>query len=51
MVQEKVQEVPLDHFAFVPSRNHEFVEIMGGVDMHNVPQDGPSADLHHWLGP
>lgn len=30
--------------------NHEVVHAVGGVELHNVPEDRPTADLHHGLG-
>ncbi len=43
-------EVSLDVVALVSQRDHEFVEAVMGIDLHDVPQDRASADLDHRLG-
>ncbi len=49
-VQEVIGEVLLDHIALVSAADHEIVDAMGGIDLHDVPQDRLAADLDHWLG-
>jgi glycine/D-amino acid oxidase-like deaminating enzyme len=44
-----VAEKLLDHLAFVAETEHEVPEAVGGVDLHDVPEDRPVADRHHWL--
>jgi hypothetical protein len=39
----------LDHLAFVAAADHEFVEAVVRVRLHDVPQDRPAADLDHRL--
>ena len=46
-----VEEVSLDHVAFVAQGHHEFPEAEVGVELHDVPEDRPAADLDHRLGP
>ena len=36
-------------WAFVAEADNEVVHAMGGVDLHDVPQDGPLTDLDHRL--
>jgi hypothetical protein len=50
-VQEIVVEIFLDHIALVAAADHELVQAVGGVDLHDVPQDRHPADLDHRLGP
>ena len=50
-VQEVVREILLDDVALVAAADHEIVDAVGGVDLHDVPQDGAAADLDHRLGP
>ena len=40
-----VQEVALDLVALVAEREHELVEAVARVVLHDVPQDRPAADL------
>ena len=44
-----VQEVPLDLIAFVAERQHELVEAVLRVVLHDVPQDRAAADLDERL--
>ena len=46
-----VEEVPLDHVALVAQGHHELLEAVVGVELHDVPEDRPAADLDHRLGP
>src|SRR6185436_3334141 len=41
----------LDDIALVPAADHEVVHAVGGIDLHDVPEDGLAADLDHRLGP
>jgi hypothetical protein len=49
-VQEVVGEVLLDQVTLVAQADHELVDSVGRVDLHDVPEDRLAADLHHWLG-
>jgi hypothetical protein len=49
-VEEVVGEVLLDDVALVAEADHEVVEAVVAVDLHDVPQDRPLADLDHRLG-
>src|SRR5262249_11298550 len=40
-----IQEVVANHLALVAEAEHEAVEPVGGEVGHDVPQDGPPADL------
>ena len=46
-----LEEVLLDHRAAVAQAADEVVQAGGGVDLHDVPQQRPAADLDHRLGP
>ena len=48
-VQEVVGEVLLDHVAAVTEQDDELGDPGGAVDLHDVPQDRPAADLDHRL--
>ncbi len=45
-----IGEILLDHIALVAEANDEIVEAVLTVDFHDVPEDGPPADLDHRLG-
>ena len=49
-MQEVIGEILLDHIALVAAADDEFVDAMGGLDLQDVPQDWPAADLDHGLG-
>jgi hypothetical protein len=49
-VEEVVGEVLLDHVAAVAEADDEVVDARGRVDLEDVPEDRPVADLHHRLG-
>ena len=49
-VEEVVGEVLLDYVTLVATANNEVVDAVGGVGLHNVPEDGLAADLDHRLG-
>src|SRR5690606_1255489 len=44
-----VEEILLDHLALVAERDHELVDAVGAEDVHDVPENRPSADLDHRL--
>ena len=46
----KLQEEVLHHLGLVAERHHEFLEAVGGVELHDVPEHRMLADLHHRLG-
>src|SRR5690606_1747021 len=46
-----VVEERLDHVALVSAAYDEIVESIGGVDLHDVPKNGPAADLDERLRP
>jgi hypothetical protein len=46
----KLQEEILHYLGLVAKRHHELVESVGGIELHDVPENGMLADLHHWLG-
>ena len=48
-VQEIVGEKFLHHVLLVPQTDHELVESELGIVFHNVPENGPLADLDHGL--
>jgi hypothetical protein len=47
---EEFQEVLLDHVALVAAADHEVGQPVGGVDLHDVPEHRPGADLDERLG-
>ena len=47
---EVVHEEPLDILRPVAQRDHEFGESVVRVVLHDVPEDGPPADVDHRLG-
>jgi hypothetical protein len=49
-VQEVIVEILLDHIALIAKADHEFLDAVSRVDLHDVPQDRPAADLDHRLG-
>lgn len=49
-MEEVVGEVLLDHVAPVPAADHEVVDPVRRVQLHDVPEDRPAADLDHRLG-
>jgi len=44
-----VQEVLFDRLSAIAQTKHKITETVVGVCLHDVPEDGSSADLHHWL--
>src|SRR3546814_107593 len=46
-----VEKIELDDLRLVAGEHDELVEAVVGVDLHDVPDDGTAADLHHGLGP
>ena len=42
--------VLLDDVLLVPRADDKLIEAVGGVQLHNVPQNGHPAQLHHGLG-
>ena len=49
-VQEVVGEVFLDHIALVAAADDEVLNAVGGVELHDVPEDRFAPDLDHGLG-
>ena len=47
--RQVVEEEPLDVLAAVAERDHELVEAVVGVVLHDVPEDRAPADLDHRL--
>jgi hypothetical protein len=45
-----VEEVLANHVAAIAQAQHELAKAVMSVDLHDVPQDGPTADLDHGLG-
>jgi hypothetical protein len=41
-----VKEVLLDKTTLVAEAKHKFLEAIMGIDLHDVPKDGLSADFH-----
>jgi len=49
-VQEVIGEEVLDRIALVAKADHEVVNSVGGILLHDVPENWLAADLDHWLG-
>ena len=49
-VQEVVRKIFLDQIAFVAAADHEVMDPMVGVNLHDVPEDGFTANFDHGLG-
>jgi hypothetical protein len=45
-----VGKVLLDHISLVTQADHEVGDAVMGIDLHDMPQDRFTADLHHRLG-
>src|SRR3546814_8423940 len=45
-----MQEIIADQFDFVAAKDHEIPNALMRVEFHDMPHDGATADLHHWLG-
>ena len=43
-------EVLLDDVALVAAADHEVIDAVRGIDLHDVPENGLPADLDHRLG-
>ena len=48
-VQEIIREKLLHHILLVTQADHEVMEPVLRVILHNMPHDGPAADLDHGL--
>ena len=44
-----VGEVILDHVSLVATANDKVIDAVGGVNFHDMPEDGPVTDLDHGL--
>ena len=44
-----IEEVILDDVPLVAETEDEVAEAVLGVDLHDVPEDGPPPDFHHRL--
>ncbi len=49
-VQEVVGKVFLDQIALVAAADDELIHTMGGIELHDVPEDRLATDLDHGLG-
>ena len=48
-MQEIIREIFLDDVALVAEADDELRDAEGRVELHDVPEDGLRADLHHGL--
>src|SRR5215210_3828142 len=46
-----VEKELLDYIALITETDHEVVQPIARIDLHNVPEDRPAADLDHRLRP
>src|SRR3979409_2416368 len=44
-----VEKVPFDDVAFVSEGDEELAKLVFGVQLHDVPEDRPAADIDHRL--
>ena len=49
-MQKIVSEIFLDQVTLIAAANHEIVESVGRINLHDVPDDGLAAYFNHWLG-
>ncbi len=49
-MEKVVCEVLFDDVAFVAAADNKVVDSMGGIDLHDVPEDWFSSDFYHWFG-
>ena len=49
-LQVVIREERLDHMPLVTEGQDKFGNAVRGVDFHDVPENRPTADFHHWLG-
>lgn len=49
-MQEVVGKILFDDIAFVAAADHEFVDSVVGISLHDVPKNRPATDVDHWLG-
>src|SRR6476620_7098432 len=43
----EIQKVLFDHFSLITESDYEFLNAMGGINFHDVPQDRLPANLDH----
>lgn len=48
-VEKIISELLLDHVSTVSCANNEVVDSMGGIDLHDMPEDGFSYYFQHGL--
>ena len=48
-VQEIISEIFLDQVALVAAANYEITNSIVGINFHDVPENRPAANFHHWL--
>lgn len=39
-----------DVVAFIAKADNKIIEVLTGEILHDVPEDGATANLHHWFG-
>src|SRR5262245_37401051 len=49
LMEKVIGEVILDLVTAIPAANHEIADTMRSIDLHDVPEDGPSADFDQWF--
>ena len=49
VTQEIIREVFLDDVALVPAAHNKLINAVGGVNLHDVPQNRSAADFNHRL--
>lgn len=45
-----VEEEIFDVVAFISKADNKIIEILAGEILHDVPEDGATANFYHWFG-
>ena len=48
-VQVIVGKIFFDHVALVAKTDDEFMKTISGIDFHDMPEDGITANFNHWF--
>jgi hypothetical protein len=46
-----IDKILLDHPALVANSNNELIMAVSGIDLHDMPENGPATNGDHGLGP
>ena len=45
-----IEEIVLNDITPIAGTDDELAQTAGGKNLHQMPENGPSADFYHWLG-